>query len=102
MNTVRPFAFALGLILLVLTSTLIAQDALSSFQEPDRVIVTGSLIPTAEEVTATPVDVLGHREIERSGSVQVLEILQRRVADITGAGNLGSTNANVASPATLG
>src|SRR5882757_3776936 len=79
-----------------------AQDALSSFQEPDRVIVTGSLIPTAEEVTASPVDTIGAREIQRSGSVEVLQILQKREADITGAGNLGSTNANIASGATVG
>jgi iron complex outermembrane receptor protein len=71
-------------------------------QEPDRVIVTGSLIPTAEEVTASPVDTIGARDIQRSGSVEVLQVLQKREADITGAGNLGSTNANIASGATLG
>ncbi len=65
-------------------------------------IVTGSLIPSADEVTATPVDTLGQREIARSGSVQVLEILQRRVADITGSNNIGSTNANSRAPVTLG
>src|SRR5450432_1632215 len=86
----------------LLAGSVIAQDDLSSFQEPDRVVVTGSLIPSAEEVTATPVDTIGQREIARSGSVQILEILQKREADITGAGNLGSTNANVASGATQG
>ena len=55
-----------------LASAMFGQDALTSFQEPDRVVVTGSLIPTAEEVTATPVDTLGRREIDRSGSVQIL------------------------------
>jgi iron complex outermembrane recepter protein len=86
----------------LLAGSVYAQDALSSFQEPDRVIVTGSLIPTAEEVTASPVDTLGAREIQRSGSVEVLSVLQKREADITGAGNLGTTNANIASGATLG
>jgi iron complex outermembrane recepter protein len=87
---------------MLLAGSAYAQEALTSFQEPDRVVVTGSLIPTAEEVTATPVDTFGQREIERSGSVQVLEILQKREADITGAGNLGSTNANNAAGATQG
>ncbi|OAI42346.1 hypothetical protein AYO41_00855 [Verrucomicrobia bacterium SCGC AG-212-E04] len=54
--------------------------------------MTGSLIPKAEEVTATPVDTLGRREIDLSGSVQMLEILMKREADIIGAGNLGPSN----------
>jgi iron complex outermembrane recepter protein len=86
----------------LLAGSVYAQDALTSFQEPDRVVVTGSLIPTAEEVTASPVDTIGARDIQRSGSVEVLTVLQKREADITGAGNLGSTNANIASGATLG
>ncbi len=86
----------------LLAGLVFGQDSLSSFQEPERVVVTGSLIPTAEEVTATPVDTFGRREIERSGSVQVLEILQKREADITGAGNIGSSNANIALGATQG
>jgi iron complex outermembrane recepter protein len=95
-------ALPLRLVAWLFAGDLIAQDALTSFQEPDRVIVTGSLIPTAEEVTATPVDTFGRREIDRSGSVQVLEILQKREADITGAGNLGPTNANTRAGLTLG
>ncbi len=75
---------------------------LSSFQEPDRVIVTGSLIPTAEEVTAQNVQQLGTRDIQRTGTTDVLQVLQRTVPDITGAGNLGSSNANIASGSTQG
>lgn len=96
------FNRSISLLLVVAAGSVFAQDDLSSFQEPERVIVTGSLIPSAEEVTATPVDTFGQREIARSGSVQVLEILQRREADITGAGNLGSTNANIFAGATQG
>src|SRR5258708_27885468 len=59
----------------LLAGSVYAQDALTSFQEPDRVIVTGSLIPTAEEVTASPVDTFGAREIQRSGSVEVVTVL---------------------------
>ncbi len=65
-------------------------------------VVTGSLIPTAEEVTAQNVQQLGTRDIQRSGSVDVLTVLQKTVADITGAGNLGTSNANIASGATQG
>ncbi len=98
----KMFDRSFRLFLILVASSVSGQDDFSSFQEPERVVVTGSLIPTAEEVTATPVDILGRREIERSGSVDVLQILQRREADITGAGNLGSTNANVALGATQG
>jgi iron complex outermembrane receptor protein len=65
-------------------------------------VVTGSLIPTAEEVTAQNVQQVGTRDIQRSGSTAVLEVLQKTVADINGAGNLGSSNANIASGSTQG
>lgn len=68
----------------------------------ERVVVTGSNIPTAEEVTASPVDTLTTQEVNRSGSQGVLNILQKRNPSFTGAGNLGTTNANIASGATLG
>src|SRR5262249_10193539 len=45
---------------------------------------------------------LGTRDIQRAGSADVLTVLQRTVADITGAGNLGSSNANIASGSTQG
>jgi iron complex outermembrane recepter protein len=70
--------------------------------EAERVIVTGSNIPTAEEVTAAPVDTLNTQEINRTGSQDVLTILQKRNPDFQGAGNLGSSNANIASGLTLG
>src|SRR4030095_12151161 len=58
--------------------------------ETERVIVTGSNIPTAEEVTAAPVDTLNTQEMNRSGSQEVLTILQKRNPSFTGAGNLGT------------
>jgi iron complex outermembrane recepter protein len=70
--------------------------------EAERVIVTGSNIPTAEEVTAAPVDTLNTQEINRSGSQEILTVLQKRNPSFTGAGNLGNTNANIASGATIG
>src|SRR5947209_221256 len=68
----------------------------------ERVVVTGSYIPTAEEVTASPLDTLTTQEINRSGSQDILTVLQKRNPDFVGGGNLGSTNANIASGATLG
>jgi iron complex outermembrane receptor protein len=70
--------------------------------EAERVIVTGSNIPTAEEVTAAPVDTLNTQEINRTGSQDILTILQKRNPDFTGGGNLGTSNANIASGSTLG
>jgi len=68
----------------------------------ERIIVTGSYIPTAEEVTASPLDTLTSQEINRSGSQDVLNILQKRNPDFVSAGNIGPTNANIAAGATLG
>ncbi len=68
----------------------------------ERVVVTGSNIPTAEEVTAAPVDTLTTQEVNRSGSQEILNILQKRNPDFTGGGNLGVTNANISSGSTLG
>jgi len=68
----------------------------------ERVIVTGSYIPTAEEVTASPLDTLTSQEIHRSGSVDVLTVLQKRNPDFVGGGNIGTTNANISSGTTLG
>ena len=68
----------------------------------ERVVVTGSYIPTAEEVTASPLDTLTSQEVARSGSQDVLNVLQKRNPDFNGAGNLGNTNANISAGATNG
>ena len=68
----------------------------------ERVIVTGSYIPTAEEVTASPLDTVTSQDVNRSGNSEVLQILQKRNPDFTGGANLGSTNANVSSSNTAG
>ena len=66
------------------------------------VIVTGSNIPTAEEVTPSNVDTLTDHDIQRSGVAgDILEVLTKIDPDFTGAGNLGSTNANIASADTM-
>ncbi len=67
------------------------------------VIVTGSNIPTAEEVTPSNVDTLTDQDIKRSGqSGDILQVLTKTDPDFTGAGNLGSTNANISSGITYG
>jgi iron complex outermembrane receptor protein len=87
-------------------SLLIATGA--NAQEPgvttaEAVVVTGSNIPTAEEVTASNVDTLSTQDIQRSGvSGDILQILTKVDPDFVGGGNLGSTNANISSGATYG
>jgi hypothetical protein len=68
----------------------------------ERIVVTGSYIPTAETVTASPVDTLSQQDVKISGAEDVLTVLQRRNPDFVGAGNIGQTNANIASGGTLG
>src|SRR4029077_11511831 len=69
----------------------------------ERVVVTGSLIPTAEEVTANPVDVISQQEIKAPGqNVDILNVLTKRDPSFVGAGNLGQSNASIASGATQG
>ncbi len=67
------------------------------------VIVTGSNIPTAEEVTPSNVDTLTDSDIKRSGqAIDILNVLTKTDPDFTGAGNLGSSNANISSGITYG
>jgi iron complex outermembrane receptor protein len=66
------------------------------------VVVTGSNIPTAEEVTANPLDTLTTADIDRSGASDVLNVLIKRNPDFVGAGNVGNSNANIASGTTQG
>src|SRR3954469_18043046 len=68
----------------------------------ERVVVTGSYIPTAEEVTASPLDSLTIQEVRRSGSSDIVTVLQKRNPDFTGGANIGTTNANVSSGTTTG
>jgi iron complex outermembrane receptor protein len=59
-------------------------------------VVTGSYIPTAETVTATPVQTLTTQAISEAGTSDALVTLRQLVPGFTGAGNyLGSVNNNV-------
>jgi iron complex outermembrane receptor protein len=89
---------AAGLPFLVTTSAF----AQGTEATTERVTVTGSYIPTAEEVTASPLDTVTSADVARSGQQDVLSTLQTRNPDFVGAGNLGNTNANIAAGSTLG
>src|SRR5215472_13069399 len=59
-------------------------------------VVTGSYIPTAETVTATPVQTLTTESITEAGQADTLVTLRQLVPGFTGSGNyLGSVNNNV-------
>jgi iron complex outermembrane receptor protein len=59
-------------------------------------VVTGSYIPTAETVTATPVQTLTTEAISQAGQADTLITLRQLVPGFTGSGNyLGSVNNNV-------
>jgi iron complex outermembrane recepter protein len=102
MNTLgilrAALAAALGLPFLLTTSAF----AQGTEATTERVTVTGSYIPTAEEVTASPLDTVTSQDINRSGTQDVLTTLQTRNPDFVGAGNLGNTNANISAGSTLG
>src|ERR1700680_2800451 len=86
------FATCIGIPLLIGTSANAQAPAAGGEATTERVIVTGSNIPTAEEVTANPVDVLNEQEIARSGeATDILQILEKRDPDFIGGGNLGQT-----------
>lgn len=79
-----------------LTATSQAQDA-SAPAEPEKmekVVVTGSNIPTAETVAIAPVDVLSAEAIERSGAGGNLEILAKKLPSTVGSGNFGMSRGN--------
>ena len=59
-------------------------------------VITGSYIPTAETVTATPVQTLTTEAISEAGEADALVTLRQLVPGFTGSGNyLGNVNNNV-------
>ena len=94
------FVASVGLPLFIATSA--SAQNLPGEATTTAVVVTGSNIPTAEEVTAEPVDTVTTADIDRSGQQDVLTILQKRNPDFVGGGNIGNTNANIASGFTQG
>ena len=70
--------------------------------EPERIIITGSNIPTAAEVGAAPVATLDAAAIGRAGTDDPQVTLQKSDPSFTGGGNLGASNASVSSGNTQG
>src|SRR4030081_3341656 len=89
-------AASVGIPLFIATSANAQAPAPPPEATTERVVVTGSLIPTAEEVTANPVDIFTSADIQRSGeATDILQVLEKRDPDFVGAGNIGQTNANI-------
>jgi iron complex outermembrane receptor protein len=55
------------------------------------VVITGSLIPTAETVGPAPVQTIGAAEIQRAGSQDVLDLVKKLSTSFSGNGNVGQT-----------
>jgi iron complex outermembrane receptor protein len=103
---VTRWAMALGL-----SSTLAALGAASAqtanapaaeAQESERVIVTGSNIPSAAEVGGAEVTTIDQQAIVRTGTDDPQVALQMSDPAFSGGGNLGATNASIAATATAG
>jgi outer membrane receptor protein involved in Fe transport len=84
--------FSVGVSLLMVLPAAWAQTG-SEPTELEKVVVTGSLIPTAETVTATPVAVVSAVELERR-DVRAVEQLAKILPSAVGAGNFGSSRGN--------
>src|SRR5437867_4228913 len=68
-----------------------AQAQTTNATQLPAVIVTGSLIPTAETVGAAPVESVGTAAISGSGQQDVLQTLKKLSASFSGNGNVGQT-----------
>ncbi len=55
------------------------------------VVITGSLIPTAETVGPAPVQTIGAAEIERAGAQDVLDVVKKLSTVFAGNNNVGQT-----------
>ncbi|MEN9677598.1 MAG: hypothetical protein RIS76_3494, partial [Verrucomicrobiota bacterium] len=68
--------------------------AFSPSSEPselERVVITGSLIPTSETVGINPVEVFSASQISETGAMDALQALKRLGVNFTGNGNIGQT-----------
>lgn len=70
-----------------------AAPATSEPEKMEKVIVTGSNIPTAETVAVAPVDVLSSAAIEKTGAAD-FETLAKKLPSTVGAGNFGMSRGN--------
>jgi len=100
-STIRRALYGtLGIPMLVLPVALAQQatnqTAAATGEQPaklEKTVVTGSLIPTAETVGATPVSVVSAVELERR-DVKAVEQLAKILPSAFGGGNFGSSRGN--------
>lgn len=78
---------------LLVSPWLMAQVTNQPSEKVSRMVVTGSLIPTAETSPATPVDVIAIEEIQKTG-VENLYQLVRTLPATYGPGNFGDSRGN--------
>jgi iron complex outermembrane receptor protein len=75
---------------LLVSSTTLAQDA-NAPAKMKPTVVTGSLIPTAETVGPSPIDMVGTEAIEKTGQQDILSALKVLSPGFSGSGNIGQT-----------
>ena len=91
-NPSRLVAKALGVALAsAALSGANAQAQTTNATELPAVVVTGSLIPTAETVGPSPVDTVSSEAISKLGSQDVLDTLKKLSPSFSGNGNIGQT-----------
>ena len=89
-NPSRLVAKALGVALAsAALSGANAQAQTTNATELPAVVVTGSLIPTAETVGPSPVQTIASVEIEKAGATDVLELVKKLSPVFAGNGNVG-------------
>lgn len=95
MNNI-PGPTALGQLIVLLTSAhfmaataTYAQEATNQPARLKTVVITGSMIPTAQTVGPAPVDTVRAIEVERIGSTDVLDALKKLSPSFVGNANVG-------------
>src|SRR5262249_28063999 len=86
----RTIAAAVGISLLI-ASTISAQTTVATIAEMERVIVTGSNIPSAEEVGSNPVDTYRPTDIEKLGVRNPTDFLTNLPQEMGATVNQNST-----------
>ncbi len=84
------------------TSSPNATTADTATGDSDRVIITGSNIPTAAEAGTARVDTVDEAARDRTGQQDVLSVLQQADPSFSGGGNLGQSNASINTGSTYG
>ena len=97
MNTLRSRKFAAGMTAFVMAGLFavsgFAQETASKpdeqVQKMEKFVVTGSLLPQSEAVTANPVIALDSQQLGMSGATDTLDLFRRQTPYFFGNGNIG-------------